>query len=134
MRAIADESSTDARDGKRDPVIRLEIYGILVLAFAIALVLALVSFDGHDVGAGARGRVGKVHNWLGPIGAQPQPHRTQTRQQPGDRPPARAAHGGVAARLGEKCGGCQPIDAQPKCQDGQQIKLHGGWAGFSCSH
>jgi len=52
-----------------DPVIRLEIYGILVLAFAVALFLALVSFDGADVDASARGRDGGTHNLVGPLGA-----------------------------------------------------------------
>jgi len=59
----------DEREPRRDPVIRLEIYGIVVLAFAVALVLALLSFDGSDVGMGARGRMGRTHNWLGPVGA-----------------------------------------------------------------
>jgi S-DNA-T family DNA segregation ATPase FtsK/SpoIIIE len=52
-----------------DPVIRLEIYGILVLAFAMALLLALFSFDIDDVGGGPNARTGQIANLLGPIGA-----------------------------------------------------------------
>lgn len=52
---------------ERDPIIRLEIYGILVLSFAVALTLALLSFDATDVGGGPR--AGKTANLLGPIGA-----------------------------------------------------------------
>ncbi|MCA9517967.1 MAG: DNA translocase FtsK 4TM domain-containing protein, partial [Myxococcales bacterium] len=51
-------------------MIRLEIYGIVVLAFAIALFLALVSFDGQDVLPAARGRGAGTHNLVGPLGAQ----------------------------------------------------------------
>ncbi|HRE87647.1 MAG TPA: DNA translocase FtsK 4TM domain-containing protein [Myxococcota bacterium] len=57
----------EAERRERDPIIRLEIYGILVLSFAVALTLALLSFDAADVGGG--GRVGKTANLLGPIGA-----------------------------------------------------------------
>jgi len=53
-----------------DQVIRLEIYGILVLAFAVALLLALLTFDGADVAPSARGRGAGVHNLIGPVGAQ----------------------------------------------------------------
>lgn len=59
------EPEVDRRE--RDPIIRLEIYGILVLSFAVALTLALLSFDASDVGGGPR--VGKTANLLGPIGA-----------------------------------------------------------------
>ena len=53
-----------------DQVIRLEIYGILVLAFAVALLLALITFDGADVAPSARGRGAGVSNLIGPVGAQ----------------------------------------------------------------
>jgi S-DNA-T family DNA segregation ATPase FtsK/SpoIIIE len=53
-----------------DQVIRLEIYGILVLAFAVALLLALLTFDGADVAPAARGRGAGVSNLIGPVGAQ----------------------------------------------------------------
>lgn len=59
------EPEVDRRE--RDPIIRLEIYGILVLSFAVALTLALLSFDASDVGGGPR--TGKTSNLLGPIGA-----------------------------------------------------------------
>ncbi len=52
-----------------DPIIRLEIYGILVLAFAVALLLALLSFDIDDVNGGVNARLGRYSNLLGPIGA-----------------------------------------------------------------
>jgi DNA segregation ATPase FtsK/SpoIIIE-like protein len=52
-----------------DPIIRLEIYGILVLAFAVALLLALLSFDIDDVNGGINARLGRYTNLLGPIGA-----------------------------------------------------------------
>ena len=50
-------------------MIRLEIYGIVVLAFAVALMLALLSFDASDVGSGVKARLGRTANLLGPIGA-----------------------------------------------------------------
>jgi len=64
--------SRDPRDAddttrERDPIIRLEIYGILVLSFAVALTLALVSFDATDVAGGPR--AGRTANLLGPVGA-----------------------------------------------------------------
>jgi S-DNA-T family DNA segregation ATPase FtsK/SpoIIIE len=64
--------SRDPRDAddttrERDPIIRLEIYGILVLSFAVALTLALLSFDATDVGGGPR--AGRTGNLLGPVGA-----------------------------------------------------------------
>ncbi len=65
-------SAKDRVVGRRpdeDPVIRLEIYGILVLAFAVALVLALITFDGVDVDPAAKGRAGGVQNLVGPLGA-----------------------------------------------------------------
>ncbi len=52
-----------------DPVIRLEIYGIIVLAFALAFLLALISFDPADLGTGGAPRAAEVQNWLGPVGA-----------------------------------------------------------------
>lgn len=52
-----------------DPVIRLEIYGIIVLAFALAFLLALISFDPADLGTGGGPRAAEVQNWLGPVGA-----------------------------------------------------------------
>lgn len=51
-------------------MIRLEIYGILVLTFAIALFLALISFEGADVAAAAKGRAEGTANLIGPLGAQ----------------------------------------------------------------
>jgi len=50
-------------------VIRLEIYGIIVLAFALAFILALISFRPADLGSGGGPRTGEVTNWLGPVGA-----------------------------------------------------------------
>jgi S-DNA-T family DNA segregation ATPase FtsK/SpoIIIE len=52
-----------------DPVIRLEIYGIIVSAFALAFLLSLVSFDPTDVGSGRAPRASDMANWLGPVGA-----------------------------------------------------------------
>jgi len=74
MRAAAGRQGRRARDTEdereeRDPVIRLEIYGIIVLAFAVALLLALLSFDASDVGSGVKARLGRTSNLLGPIGA-----------------------------------------------------------------
>ena len=60
---------SEAEGDERLPVLRLEIYGIVVLAFAIALLLALLSFDAADVGAGVKARLGRTANLLGPIGA-----------------------------------------------------------------
>ncbi len=64
-RELEDEPAGD----ERDPVIRLEIYGIVVLAFAVALLLALLSYTADDVGSGVNARLGRTANWLGPIGA-----------------------------------------------------------------
>ncbi len=66
-------SPKDRIVGRRDdsdPVIRLEIYGLLVLGFAIALVLALITFNGADISPAAKGRASAAHNLIGPIGAQ----------------------------------------------------------------
>ena len=52
-----------------DPIIRLEIYGILILSFAVALLLALLTFTASDVHAGAASRGGGTANLIGPIGA-----------------------------------------------------------------
>ncbi len=57
----------DEEREERDPIIRLEIYGIVVLAFAVALMLALLSFDAADVDG--KSRLGRTANLLGPIGA-----------------------------------------------------------------
>jgi DNA segregation ATPase FtsK/SpoIIIE, S-DNA-T family len=52
-----------------DPVIRLEIYGLLILAFAVSLLLALVTFNPVDVTAIGGTRYQPAHNLIGPIGA-----------------------------------------------------------------
>ncbi|MDP6942996.1 MAG: DNA translocase FtsK 4TM domain-containing protein, partial [Myxococcota bacterium] len=52
-----------------DPVIRLEIYGILIMAFAVSLCLALVTFNPVDVTAVGATRYQPAHNLIGPIGA-----------------------------------------------------------------
>jgi len=76
-RTASDKRSTRSRGGRRKTdsspstkgqVIRLEIYGILILAFAAALFLALITFNPADI-ATAGMRTGKVHNAIGPIGA-----------------------------------------------------------------
>ncbi len=65
----------DARDrvvGRReddDPVIRLEIYGILIIAFAVALLLALFTFDPADLQPNGSTRPRAVVNAIGPVGA-----------------------------------------------------------------
>ena len=46
----------------------LEAYGLVIAAFAILLLLSLVSFDARDVG-GFRHREGGTHNLIGPVGA-----------------------------------------------------------------
>jgi len=53
-----------------DPVIRLEIYGILVLAFAIALLLGILTFDPADLLSTGVPRARPVANLIGPVGAQ----------------------------------------------------------------
>lgn len=55
--------------GHTDPVIRLEIYGIIIVAFAILLLLALLSFDPSDVTSTGGTRYQPAHNAIGPIGA-----------------------------------------------------------------
>ncbi len=52
-----------------DPVIRLEIYGIVILAFAVALLLALFTFDPVDVTPTGGTRTRPAVNAIGPIGA-----------------------------------------------------------------
>ena len=46
--------------------LQLEVYGVLLTLFAIALFLALVTFNKSDVGVGVGG---STHNLLGPVGA-----------------------------------------------------------------
>jgi S-DNA-T family DNA segregation ATPase FtsK/SpoIIIE len=57
------------RRGDGDPVIRLEIYGILLVAFALAGLAALVTFDPADVMGTGAPRTRGVHNAIGPVGA-----------------------------------------------------------------
>lgn len=57
------------RRDDQDPVIRLEIYGIFILAFSVALFLALVTFDPADVSATGGTRTQPAVNAVGPIGA-----------------------------------------------------------------
>ena len=70
-----DDRRFDARDrlvGRReddDPVIRLEIYGILIIAFAVALLLALITFDPADLQPNGSTRPRAVVNAIGPVGA-----------------------------------------------------------------
>ena len=52
-----------------DPVIRLEIYGIVIVAFAILLLLSLLSFDPADVTSTGGTRYQPAQNAIGPIGA-----------------------------------------------------------------
>jgi S-DNA-T family DNA segregation ATPase FtsK/SpoIIIE len=52
-----------------DPVIRLEIYGIVIIAFALLLLFALLSFDPADVTSTGGTRYQPAHNAIGPIGA-----------------------------------------------------------------
>jgi len=52
-----------------DPVIRLEIYGLLILAFSASLCLALLTFNPMDVTAVGGTRYQPAHNLIGPIGA-----------------------------------------------------------------
>ncbi|MCB9728848.1 MAG: DNA translocase FtsK 4TM domain-containing protein [Deltaproteobacteria bacterium] len=52
-----------------DPIIRLEMYGIIVLAFSATLLLALLTFDPADVGAIGGTRAQPAENIIGPIGA-----------------------------------------------------------------
>ena len=47
----------------------LEVYGLLIAAFAVLLLLALVSFDPRDVAFEHKLRVGGVRNLIGPVGA-----------------------------------------------------------------
>jgi len=55
--------------GHADPVIRLEIYGIVIVAFAVLLLLALLSFDPADVTSTGGTRYQPAQNAIGPIGA-----------------------------------------------------------------
>ncbi len=52
-----------------DPVIRLEIYGIVIVAFAVLLLLSLLSFDPADVTSTGGTRYQPAQNAIGPIGA-----------------------------------------------------------------
>ena len=52
-----------------DPVIRLEIYGLLILAFAFSLLMALLTFHPEDVSAIGGTRYQPAENLIGPIGA-----------------------------------------------------------------
>ena len=56
-------------DAEISPIIRLEIYGILILAFAIALFAALMSFHPSDVAPQTSVRAEPIHNAMGPVGA-----------------------------------------------------------------
>ena len=47
----------------------LEIYGLLLTAFAILLLLSLVSFDPRDTALDQRLRAGPISNLVGPVGA-----------------------------------------------------------------
>jgi len=51
------------------PIVRLEIYGILVLAFAVGLFAALVTFNPIDVSPQTTIRTEPIHNAIGPVGA-----------------------------------------------------------------
>ncbi|MEC9071236.1 MAG: DNA translocase FtsK 4TM domain-containing protein [Myxococcota bacterium] len=64
---VADRLIGRRPDG--DPVIRLEIYGVMVLAFTLILGLALISFDPADVTAIGGTRAQPAHNVIGPVGA-----------------------------------------------------------------
>ena len=52
-----------------DPVIRLEIYGILIMAFSVCLTLALLTFSPADVTSLGGTRYQPAQNLIGPIGA-----------------------------------------------------------------
>lgn len=74
-RKAASRKRKPASAGRRktDPppeqqVVRLEIYGILILAFAAALFMALITFDVADIAHGGT-RNSTVANAIGPIGA-----------------------------------------------------------------
>jgi S-DNA-T family DNA segregation ATPase FtsK/SpoIIIE len=56
-------------DADINPIIRLEIYGILILAFAVALFAALMSFHPADVAPQTSVRAEPIHNAMGPVGA-----------------------------------------------------------------
>lgn len=49
--------------------IRVEIYGLVVLVFALIVMLSLISFHPADVDKEARAALGGVQNWIGPVGA-----------------------------------------------------------------
>lgn len=63
-KAIARDDDSDA-----DSVIRLEIYGVIVLAFSVALFMSLVTFDPRDMASQLSVRPERVGNAIGPIGA-----------------------------------------------------------------
>jgi len=47
----------------------MEVYGLMLTAFSVLLLLSLVSFDPRDVALDYRLRSGLVHNLIGPVGA-----------------------------------------------------------------
>ena len=61
--------ASHAEDSGISPVVRLEIYGIMVLAFAVGLFAALVSFHPADVAPQTSIRTEPIHNVIGPVGA-----------------------------------------------------------------
>lgn len=54
---------------KRSVNVRVEIYGLVILVFALIVLLSLVSFHPSDVDKEARVALGGVQNWIGPVGA-----------------------------------------------------------------
>jgi S-DNA-T family DNA segregation ATPase FtsK/SpoIIIE len=67
--AVATGELAAVRRPADDPVIRLEIYGIVIIAFALLLLFALLSFDPADVTTTGGTRYQPAHNAIGPIGA-----------------------------------------------------------------
>ena len=61
--------ATDNEELGISPIVRLEIYGILVLAFAVGLFTALVTFHPADVAPQTTIRTEPIHNAMGPVGA-----------------------------------------------------------------
>ncbi|MFT5430177.1 MAG: DNA segregation ATPase FtsK/SpoIIIE-like protein, partial [Myxococcota bacterium] len=47
----------------------MEVYGLLLSAFSVLLLLSLVSFDPRDIAMDYQLRNGQVHNLIGPVGA-----------------------------------------------------------------
>jgi len=66
-RRVSQASQSD--ETSEGTLIRLEIYGILILAFALALIAAIVTFDPADVSPERALRARGVSNAIGPIGA-----------------------------------------------------------------